>query len=341
MARDVHQLYGHLLITACVLAVVLGHGRLIRPVGRATMWRYGYQTPHDYNDNALYCGGRGHQWGVNNGKCGVCGDPYDQPQPRDHEAGGKYGKGIIVERYKQGQIIKIKVELTANHGGNFEFRICDTNNPKVTATEECLNRNLLANTAGQTKMQVIPGRDFNFELVLSPFLTCTHCVFQWKYEAAQNPGSKKQEHFINCADVAIEPRVVPGIPQPYIPSTQKPYVPPTQKPYVPVTQKPYIPPTQKPYVPPTQKPYVPPTQKPYVPPTQQPYVPSTQAPFIPPFQKPFFPFVPTQRPFTDSPVTLLPPFQILKPKCPMTCPFYCAMGPQLCPSECKKCNLKY
>lgn len=34
-----------------------GHGRLIEPPSRASMWRYGYNTPVNYLDNQLFCGG--------------------------------------------------------------------------------------------------------------------------------------------------------------------------------------------------------------------------------------------------------------------------------------------
>lgn len=36
---------------------VKGHGRLIDPPSRSSMWRYGYNNPPNYNDNQLYCGG--------------------------------------------------------------------------------------------------------------------------------------------------------------------------------------------------------------------------------------------------------------------------------------------
>ena len=54
------------------------------------MWRMGYPNPADYQDNEGFCGGFGVQWGVNGGRCGVCGDPYDAPV-KDHEApGGRF-----------------------------------------------------------------------------------------------------------------------------------------------------------------------------------------------------------------------------------------------------------
>ena len=44
------------------------------------------------------------QYDKNGGKCGVCGDNYADEQPRPHEAGGKFGLGIIGKRYVMGQV---------------------------------------------------------------------------------------------------------------------------------------------------------------------------------------------------------------------------------------------
>ena len=43
-------------------------------------------------------------------------------QPRANEAGGLYGKGVIVRKYEKNTVIKVRIELTANHMGFFEFR---------------------------------------------------------------------------------------------------------------------------------------------------------------------------------------------------------------------------
>lgn len=47
------------------------HGRLIEPPSRASAWRYGFNTPPNYNDHELFCGGytRQHQ---TNGKFIKC-----------------------------------------------------------------------------------------------------------------------------------------------------------------------------------------------------------------------------------------------------------------------------
>ena len=44
------------------------------------------------------------------GKCGLCGDPYDEE--REHEGGGKYATGTIVRTYRMGQVIEVKKKMT-------------------------------------------------------------------------------------------------------------------------------------------------------------------------------------------------------------------------------------
>lgn len=66
-----------LIVSLLVVRRVSAHGRLTEPPSRASMWRYGFDTPHDYNDHECYCGGFTRQWQRNKGKCGICGDPWD------------------------------------------------------------------------------------------------------------------------------------------------------------------------------------------------------------------------------------------------------------------------
>jgi len=68
-----------LILNLLVVGKVSAHGRLIEPPSRASMWRYGFKAPPDYNDHECYCGGFTRQWQRNKGKCGICGDPWDSP----------------------------------------------------------------------------------------------------------------------------------------------------------------------------------------------------------------------------------------------------------------------
>ena len=88
-----------LVLVAGLAGLAAGHGRLIEPPSRSTMWRYGFNNPANYNDHESYCGGFSRQWQQNKGRCGVCGDPWDQPRPRDNEGGGTYGNGVITRKY--------------------------------------------------------------------------------------------------------------------------------------------------------------------------------------------------------------------------------------------------
>lgn len=54
----------------------------------------------------VYMCARAVQWEQNDGNCGVCGDPYQMVEPRPHEAGGEYAKGIISRFYTAGQVCK-------------------------------------------------------------------------------------------------------------------------------------------------------------------------------------------------------------------------------------------
>lgn len=52
-----------LLCIAAVLAVTVhGHGFLAVPGARNSMWRLGYDTPENYDDNGLNCGGASVSW---------------------------------------------------------------------------------------------------------------------------------------------------------------------------------------------------------------------------------------------------------------------------------------
>ncbi|KAK3581748.1 hypothetical protein CHS0354_035079 [Potamilus streckersoni] len=194
---------------------ISAHGRLIEPPSRSSMWRVGYLTAKNYNDNQLFCGGREVQWNTNGGKCGICGDPWDGP--RENEVGGKYAQGIIVRKYERGSIINVTVQITANHKGYFEFRLCAKDNPNQEATQKCLDDNILQVVeSGTTKFNIKDERwnvDFSLHVHLPSDVTCISCVLQWKYNTGNSWGTDPdgkscigcgpQEQFYGCSDIAI------------------------------------------------------------------------------------------------------------------------------------------
>lgn len=76
-AKIVHNWQFVLMIGILMHAIDVcnGHGRLIEPPSRSSAFRYGFQTPPNYNDHELYCGGFARQQ-KNGGKCGECGDAW-------------------------------------------------------------------------------------------------------------------------------------------------------------------------------------------------------------------------------------------------------------------------
>lgn len=108
------------IVAICFLLQLIdvcnGHGRLLEPPSRSSAWRFGYNVPVNYNDDELFCGGLFHQIGLD-GKCGVCGDAWDAPEPRANEYGGTYGLGVVVRKYQPGEEIPITVQLTTSHLG--------------------------------------------------------------------------------------------------------------------------------------------------------------------------------------------------------------------------------
>lgn len=199
--------------TACLVEVVTGHGRLIEPPGRSSMWRYGYRNPPNYNDNQLYCGGVQIQYEVNKGRCGVCGDPFQGPL--DNEPGGKYANGIIVHSTTIGAIMPVMVEITAAHKGYMEFRLCPNDDPRKRISEECLNNFLLTVIESKsTQYPVTTTGKYKLKLQLPDGVRCQACVLQWKYNTGNSWGVDKttkkgcigcgnQEQFYGCADIAI------------------------------------------------------------------------------------------------------------------------------------------
>ncbi|XP_044264652.1 uncharacterized protein LOC123011330 [Tribolium madens] len=192
---------------------ISGHGMMLQPPNRSSLWRFNPNAPPNYNDNQNYCGGAGVQWASMGGKCGVCGDKYDDPHPQANENTGKYGQGIIAAEYKSGSSIDVEVLLTTNHKGFFNFSLCVLQNPnKHESGEDCFQPLKLAN--GDNQYNVVTGeKTINTQIQLPSGLKCDRCVLRWHYQAGNNwgqcedgsynQGCGPQETFRSCADITI------------------------------------------------------------------------------------------------------------------------------------------
>lgn len=192
----------------CVGALALmagsarGHGYLATPESRNV------QMNSDYCPQCLNAGGT---WAVFQGglpgKYGVCGDPADGP--RKHERPVRISK-----TYRAGEVIRVKVVLTANHKGRWGLKLC----PSTNVSQECFDAHVLKRTDGRDYTNVGSKSTFSVKYRLPKGVRCRWCVLQWTYETANScnlPGSPvlgglpdcrsstNWERFWNCADVRI------------------------------------------------------------------------------------------------------------------------------------------
>ena len=119
--------------------------------------------------------------------------------------------------YKSGDQVTAKVELTANHNGFFEFKLCPATNEHMEVTQRCLDSYpLKVLNSWTTDRYVLPSNKaetFDVQLELPAHLSCQRCVLQWTYTSANNwgqcddgssaVGCGPQETFRNCADIKI------------------------------------------------------------------------------------------------------------------------------------------
>jgi hypothetical protein len=240
------------------------HGYLKFPAARNVV------ANSDYCKQCLSAGGpsavsNGASWP--NGKHGICGDPYSQTRPRNHEAGGKYyGNGISQATFTSGDVIDLEVVLTAYHKGEFDFRICKINgiteeDETNQLTEECLDQHQLKQASigsqipGEARYFIGPSSsdwDYKMKYQLPAGLDCdgetSRCVLVWHYltgNSCDPPNTPQQysspslavcgtgpypEEFWNCADITILPRsTISPVPSSPVPPSPSP-VPPSPVP---------------------------------------------------------------------------------------------------------------
>ena len=171
------------ILVICLFALqvieISGHGRLMKPISRTSAWRkYPSLFPANFGDHQMFCGGIHMQHEKNGGKCGICGEAANLQ--KRFERGGSLYRDLIVREYLKGQTIEVEVEITANHWGYFQFKVCNIDGNKSDATQECLDKNILSDSSGKTKFFVDRNSKgiVKFEVDLPADLLCNHCVFQ-------------------------------------------------------------------------------------------------------------------------------------------------------------------
>ena len=86
-----------------------------------------------------------------------------------------------------GSEIDVHVQITANHKGYFEFRICPVTDENVEVTQECLDSNLLTINGNGYKRE-LSSNEFKttMKVKLPDGMSCDHCVLQWHYRAGNS-----------------------------------------------------------------------------------------------------------------------------------------------------------
>ena len=247
MAKEIIQFF----VAANLVPFVLGHGMMLDPPSRNSAWRYFSNRPKQYTDNELNCGGFSAQWDKHGGKCGVCGDEYNIANPKYVYPGLFAQDGFITKTYKKGETIQITIKITSNHQGFFRFTVGKLERRPIT--QEQLTHVLLQPDGSNTwQLHSSANGNYHIKLVLPKSLTCDHCVLQWWWTVGNNWGcneegncgvglGKKQETFVNCADIKITPEGgASGTDAPLTeqPSTQAPLTGSTPSSKPPKTQKP-------------------------------------------------------------------------------------------------------
>ncbi|RWS17733.1 uncharacterized protein B4U79_14022 [Dinothrombium tinctorium] len=199
------------VITLCALPPLInGHARMVEPPTRNTLWRFGFNTPPNYEDNQLFCGGIKVQWQDNGGKCGVCGDPYNGV--RAHETGGLMARNITIRNYVPGSVVDVVIELIANHAGS-DVKM-NKKESDFVETEECFENLKLGNDSDHFALTGKEPRGmYGIAVKLPEKRECKHCILRWQWNAANNWGKCEdgkervgcgpQETYRNCADVRI------------------------------------------------------------------------------------------------------------------------------------------
>lgn len=204
-----------LLLTINLARQIEGHGSLVDPVSRNSLWRVDPTAPVNYNDIELFCGGIG-EITKTGGKCGACGDPYSAKSPRPHETGGFMVVNRTVKNYFPGSTIDVLVDLDTNHGGYFEFELCRRESFEILEKEECFEKLQFADGSYRQRLKMDHSEKglMSMSLVIPEDLReCRACILRWNYRAGNNwgvcqdgsagSGCGPQELYRNCADISI------------------------------------------------------------------------------------------------------------------------------------------
>ncbi|ODM92310.1 hypothetical protein Ocin01_14376, partial [Orchesella cincta] len=177
---------------------VNGHGRLIKPPSRSSVWRlpeFVSQNPAvNYNDNQLFCGGIHQVDDPGLGLLWVCGRPFFQQ--RNHHMEGRLDRLLTFEGF-------MGMETSVRYPGQ-ENQLFKPTFTAMSCGIQAQGRNV---GVGLTGIYRAPTETFLLGLL------ATIVFIQWNYRAGNNwgvcadgtgkVGCGPQETFRGCADISI------------------------------------------------------------------------------------------------------------------------------------------
>lgn len=118
--------------------------------------------------------------------------------------------------------MNVTIDITANHDGYFEFKLCQNDEKMKVVTQDCFDKNLLE-VVNENNEELIPiekanmlnismnkfkyfvpfanRSKFHIELKLPDNVKCKYCVLQWRYHTGNNYGYSEDKSIacLGCA----------------------------------------------------------------------------------------------------------------------------------------------
>ncbi|KAG0718230.1 hypothetical protein GWK47_007799 [Chionoecetes opilio] len=192
-----------------LLSQTQGHMSLQEPPARNVLWRMGYShLPPHLDDDYLICSQEPHA------PCPPCGDPagHRDPGRTKEAASGPRGSSAGPTLWdRKAQRIPVEVNVTNNHGGLLEFRLCPHDDPGKPVDQHCLDQyplEIVGQKSRAVKLSAPHHAQYNsqemvtVEVKLPVGITCDQCVLQMSNTAEEFQPMTVM--FRNCADIAIQ-----------------------------------------------------------------------------------------------------------------------------------------
>ena len=104
-------------------------------------------------------------------------------------------------------MIDVEIDLSANHNGHFELKLCPVNSPKQIATQACMDKHplYLDDVPTSYKFHIPPETKkkdvMRYQVKLPDGITCRQCVIQWTYITGKRLFALRCNLRSNCVNL--------------------------------------------------------------------------------------------------------------------------------------------